>query len=55
MMASKKPARLGKCDAHTVLEKQLSISVKELIFIVVLTVMFVVFAFMAVPQTYGFL
>ena len=54
-MTAKKPARLGKCNSHEVLERQLTISVKELMFIVFLVILFVVFAFMAVPQTYGFL
>ena len=51
----KTPARLGKCDAHTVLEKQLSISVKQLLLIFLFVIIFGIFCFISVPQTYGFL
>jgi len=50
-----KPARLRKCNSHEVLEKQLTISVKELLLIFFLVLLFGVFVFMTVPQTYGFL
>ena len=50
-----KPARLHKCNSHEVLEKQLSISVLQLIFIIVFCIMFMVIAFATVPQTFGFL
>ena len=50
-----KPASLKPCNAHKTLEKQLSISVKELIFIVFLVTVFVAFCFIAQGPTYGFL
>ena len=50
-----KPARLRKCNSHEVLEKQLTISVKELLLIFFLVIIFGVFCFIAQGPTYGFL
>ena len=50
-----KPARLGKCNAHEVLEKQLTISVKEIILAFIFCVFFVGIIMLMTPQTYGFL
>ncbi len=53
-MASK-PARLGKCNSHEVLEQQLTISVLQLVFITFLVVLFFVLSIVFIPQTWGFL
>ena len=50
-----KPARLGKCNSHEVLEQQLTISVLQLVFITFLVVLFFVLSLLLIPQTYGFL
>lgn len=50
-----KPARLGKCNAHEVMEKQLTISVMELVFITFLVFLFFLLSFILIPQTFGFL
>ena len=50
-----KPARLGKCNAHEVLEQELTISVKTVLLIFLLILIFFAFCFMMQPQTYGFL
>ena len=50
-----KPARLGKCNSNEILEKQLSISVKELLIVFIICVLFVSVIMVMTPQTYGFL
>ena len=54
-MNEKRPARLQKCNAHEVLEKQLTISVKEIIFAFLFCLIFVSIIMLMTPQTYGFL
>ena len=54
-MNKKQPARLQKCNAHEVLEKQLTISVKEIIFALIFCIIFVGVMMLMTPQTYGFL
>ena len=53
--AMTKPARLGKCNAHEVMEQQLTISVMELVFITFLVFLFFLLSFILIPQTFGFL
>lgn len=50
-----KPARLKPCNSHEVLETQLTITVKQLLFIVFLVTVFVAFCFIAQGPTYGYL
>ena len=50
-----KPARLGKCNSHEVLEDQLSISVLQLVFITALVLLFFILSILLIPQTFGFL
>ena len=54
-MNKKQPARLNRCNAHEVLEKQLTISVKEIIFTLIFCIIFVGVIILMTPQTYGFL
>ena len=54
MMTKKEPARLGKCNAHEILEKQMTITGKQVILITIFLILFLLFAFISVPQTYGF-
>ena len=54
MMTSQKP-RLNKQPNYNVLEKELRISVKSLLLLAFICILFLVFAFIAVPQTYGFI
>ena len=54
MMTKKEPARLGKCNAHEILEAQMTITGKQVILITIFLIIFLVFAFISVPQTYGF-
>lgn len=54
MMTKKEPVRLGKCNAHEILEKQMTITGKQVIAITIFLIVFLVFAFIYVPQTYGF-
>lgn len=49
-----KPVRLNKCS-EDILDKELKISVKQLLFILFLVILFFAFCFMMQPQTYGFL
>jgi len=53
-MTKKEPARLGKCNAHEILEKQMTITGKQVILITIFLIVFLVLAFICVPQTYGF-
>ena len=50
-----KPARLGKCNSHEVLEQQLTISVLQLVFITALVLLFIVLSILLIPNTLGFL
>ncbi len=50
-----KPARLGKCNSHEVLEQQLTISVLQLVFIVLLVFLFFMVSILFIPQTFGYL
>ena len=50
-----KPARLGKCNSHEVMEEQLSISVLQLVFITFLVTLFFILSILLIPQTFGFL
>ena len=50
-----KPARLGKCNSHEVMEKQLSISVLQLVFLTFLVVIFIALCFLIKGPTYGVL
>lgn len=54
-MKTTQPKRLGKCDAHNVLEKQLSITVKELAILFFIVLLFFIASFVMIPQTFGFL
>ena len=54
-MNKKQPARLNKCNAHEVLEKQLTISVKEVVFALIFCIIFVSIIMLMTPQSYGFL
>ena len=49
------PARLGKCNAHEVLEEQLAISSKELLIIFLFVVIFGVLCFLCKGPTMGYL
>ena len=50
------PARLDKRPANCrTLEQELTISVKQLLVIMVFAIFFLIFIFMSTPQTYGFL
>ena len=49
------PARLNKKPNCRTLEQELTITVKELLFIIFIVMIFFLFAFMTVPQTFGFL
>ena len=46
--------RLHKQPSCRTLEQELTISVKELLFIILIVAIFFLFAFMTVPQTFGF-
>ena len=50
-----KKARLNKCNAHEVLERQMEIKVKTLLLLFFLVMVFFVFCFFMTPQTYGFI
>lgn len=50
-----KPARLKKCNSSSVLEEQLSITVKEMLIIIFLVFLFFMISLWIIPQTYGFL
>lgn len=50
-----KPARLNKQPNCGLLEQELKISVKSLLFLAFLVILFFIVVFMTVPQTYGFL
>ena len=50
-----KPQSLHKCNAHEVMEEQLTISVIQLVFITFLVFLFFITAFLVIPQTFGFL
>ena len=54
-MYKRKPASLHKCNAHETLEKQLSISAKELIIIFILVLIFGLFCFFSQGPTMGYL
>lgn len=54
-MKTTQPRRLGKCNSHEVLEKQLSITVKELIIVFMIVLLFFMTAILMIPQTFGFL
>lgn len=49
-----KPKSLHKCNAHEVMEEQLSISVMQLVFITALVILFFVLSILLIPQTFGF-
>lgn len=55
MMTKQDKPRLYRDPDYDIMSKELRISVKSLLFIVFLCILFGVFAFIAVPQTYGFL
>ena len=50
-----KPARLGKCNAHEVLEQQLTISAKTLWVLAFVSILFFVLCFICKGPTYGIL
>lgn len=50
-----KPARLGKCNANEVLEKQLTITGKQMLFLILLVFLFFMISILIVPQTFGYL
>ena len=50
----KNPARLTKCNAHKVMEDQLTISVMQLVFIMFLVFLFFIILIVIKPETYGF-
>lgn len=54
-MFKPKPARLNKCNAHEVLEQQLTISVKQVLLIFLLVLIFGIFCFLTKGPTYGYL
>ena len=54
-MNKKQPVRLQKCNANEVLQKQLTISVKEIILAFIFCIIFVSIIMLMTPQTYGFL
>ena len=49
-----KPKSLHKCNAHEVMEEQLTISVMQLVFITALVILFFVLSILLIPQTFGF-
>ena len=49
-----KPARLGKRPDCRALEQELTITVKELLLIIFIVLVFFAFCFATVPQTFGF-
>ena len=49
-----KPKTLHKCNAHEVMEEQLTISGMQLVFITFLVFLFFLIAFLVIPQTWGF-
>ena len=49
-----KPKRLGRDPNYDIMEKELRISVKSLLLIVFICILFFAFAFLMQPQTYGF-
>lgn len=51
----KNPARLNRCNAHSILEEQLSISFIELLVIIFFVFLFFIISMLVIPQTYGFL
>ena len=51
----KSPAKLHKCNAHKVMEEQLTISVMQLVFIMFLVFLFFIISILVIPKTYGFL
>ncbi|MBP5427141.1 MAG: hypothetical protein J6Y29_04540 [Clostridiales bacterium] len=53
-MASK-PARLHKCNSHSVLEEQLTISVKQLLAVAFICILFFIIALTIKGPTYGIL
>ena len=55
MMTKQKRPSLYKDPDYNIMEKELRISTKSLLFIAFIYILFIVFAFLAVPQTYGFL
>ena len=55
MMTKQKRPSLYKDPDYNIMEKELRISTKSLLFIAFICILFIVFAFLAVPQTYGFL
>ena len=54
-MMTKQRRSLYKDPSYRDMDDELRISTKSLLFIMFLCFLFVVFAFLAVPQTYGFL
>jgi len=50
-----KPAKLGKCNAHLVLEEQLTISVKQLLAVALICILFFIIALTIKGPTYGML
>lgn len=50
-----KPARLNKAHEEGSLEQELTISVKQLLIIFIISILFVVFCFIMQPQTFGYL
>ena len=50
-----KPKTLHKCNAHEVMEEQLTITVLQLVFLVFLVVVFMALCFLMQPQTMGWL
>ena len=54
-MKTTQPKRLSKCNSHEVLEKQLSITVKELIIVFMIVLLFFTVSLIMIPQTFGFL
>ena len=50
-----KPARLRKCNAHSVLEEQLTISVKQLLAVVLICILFFIIALTIKGPTMGYL
>jgi len=50
-----KPARLGKCNAHEVLEKQLTITAKEILIIFIFVLIFGILCFLSKGPTMGYL
>lgn len=50
-----KPARLNRQCTEDVLDKELKISVKALLFILILVLLFFAFCILMQPQTFGYL